>query len=177
MKAAYMLWPRIGTLMKYHMMNLHKLVWNGMNVGLVYMSLNCYKLWWIVDNIIKNLKWCWKGWIEENLAKWTCVNVCVVRWKVINGVWFGEVLCPSRVRNIGRGKHNVSLTFRQREGSETKNNFIHRYWFHNRQQQGLRWWFLSRQQLKFINNFCISRKPYMLTILTSAEKLCYVDDF
>jgi hypothetical protein len=120
MKVAYILRPRIGTLTKSHMMNLHKLVWNNMNVGLVYMSLHCYKLWWIVDNTIEDLKWCWKGWIGENLAKWTCVDVCVVRWKVINGVWFGEVLCQSRVRNIGRGKRSVSLTFGRREGVKPK---------------------------------------------------------
>jgi hypothetical protein len=112
MKEAYMLWLRIGTLTKSHMMSLHKLVWNSMSVGLVYMSLNCYKLyWWILDNTIEDLKWYWKEWIGENLAKWTCV----VWWWVINGVWFDEVLYPPRVRNISRGKHSVSLTFGRRE--------------------------------------------------------------
>jgi len=115
MKEAYMLRPRIGTLAKSHMMNLCKLVWNSMNMGLVYMSMNCYKLyWWILDNTIEDLKWCWKGWIGENLAKWTCVDVCVVWWWVINGVWFSKVLCPSRVRNIGRGKTSVNLTLGQK---------------------------------------------------------------
>ena len=59
MKEAYMLRLRIGTLMKSHIMSLHKLVWNSMNVGLFYVSLNCYKLyWWILDNTIEDLKWC-----------------------------------------------------------------------------------------------------------------------
>jgi len=32
-----------------------------------------------------------------------------------NGVWFDEVLYPPRVRNIGRGKPNISRTFGWRE--------------------------------------------------------------
>ena len=51
----------------------------------------------------------------ENLAKWTCVDVCVVWWWMMNGVWFGEILYPPRVRNIGRGKPSISLTLGRRE--------------------------------------------------------------
>jgi hypothetical protein len=117
MKKAYILRPTIGTLTKSHIMNLYKLDWNSINVGLVYVLLNCYKLyWWILDNTIEDLKWCWKGWIGENLVKWTYVDVCIAWWWVINEVWFGEVLCPPRVRNIGRGKPSVSLTLGRREG-------------------------------------------------------------
>ena len=69
MKKAYILRPTIGTLTKSHMMNLYKLEWNSINMGLVYVLLNCYKLyWWILDNTIEDLKWCWKGWIRKTLS-------------------------------------------------------------------------------------------------------------
>jgi hypothetical protein len=32
----------------------------------------------------------------ENLAKWTCVDVCVVWWWMMNGVWFDECVVPSK---------------------------------------------------------------------------------
>jgi len=51
-------------------------MWNSMNVGLFYVSLNCYKLyWWILDNTIEDLKWCLGDSLEEYVC-WEFVMYC-----------------------------------------------------------------------------------------------------
>ena len=51
------------------MMNFHKMMWNIMNMGLVYVSLNCYKLYlWILDNTIEDFK----SYLGDSLEDYVC---------------------------------------------------------------------------------------------------------
>jgi len=84
---------------------------------------------------------------------------------MMNGVWFDEVLCPNRLRNVGRGKARRKPYAWPKERSRTRNNSI----------VAADFWIGCN--MDYDDHFWVSRKPYALMILVSVVKLCCVDDF